>query len=279
MAGIKKALKSVGGGFATCGKFIGRNAAKGGKFIGRHSAKCGVFIGKKTAEGWRAIDPDVKRHIAQLPLLSYSLFVSKNEAIEPGEPDGHAPLIFVHGMGGNRGNFLLMAFYLRHRGRRRSYKIHFAPGQTMDEMAIALANFIRKVKKVTGKKQVEIVTHSLGGIIARLAINDHRIGPSVKSLIALAAPFNGTYPARYANTVNIRDLRPNSAFIKKLNSKPLPAHIRTVTFWSKNDLFVLPPESAIIEGAESVDMTPFTHYQYLFDPRCWGAVATTLGCR
>lgn len=236
----------------------------------------GKFVGAKAADGWRAIDPDVKRHFAQFPLLSYSLFVSRKEAIDPGQPDGHPPLIFVHGLGGNRGNFLLMAWYLHHRGRKRSYKIHFDLDQSVDEMAAALAKFIRDVKKATGEKQVDVVAHSLGGIIARLAITEHRLGSSVKTLITLGTPHKGTYSARFASTEKTKDLRVGSGMMKRLCGRPLPKTLRCVSFWSRNDVMILPAESAALECGEAVDMTPFTHFSYLIDPRSWGAVAAAL---
>ena len=246
------------------------------KAFGKAAVKSGKFVGRKAAEGWAAIDPDVKRHAAQIPLLSYSLFVSRNEVIDPGEPDGHPPLVFVHGLGGNRGNFLLMAWYLRLHGRSRSYKIHFDGGQSMDQMAAALARFIRAVRKATGEPQVDLVAHSMGGLVARLAVTEHRLGGSVKTLVTMGTPHRGTYPARYANTVNLRDLRPDSDLIRRVNSKPWPAKVRGVTFWSKGDLFVLPAESAAVPGTEQVDMSPFTHYSYLIDPRSWAAAARAL---
>ena len=246
------------------------------KAVGAAAVKGGRFVGRKAAEGWAAIDPDVKRHVAQIPLLSYTLFVSREEKIDPGEPDGHPPLVFVHGLGGDRGNFLLMSWYLRARGRKRSYKIHFQGGQSMEEMGAALARFIRAVKRATKARQVEVVAHSMGGLVARLAVTEHRLAPSVKTLITMGTPHAGTYPARYANTVNIRELRPDSALIRKINAKPWPAKVRGVTFWSKGDLFVLPAESAAAAGTEAVEMSPFTHYSYLIDPRSWAAVAGAL---
>ena len=246
------------------------------KIVGKSLARAGIWTGGKIAEGYRAIDPDVRRHIAQVPLLSYSLFVSRKESIDPGVDDGFPPLIFVHGLGGNRGNFLLMAGYFRFMGRKRSYKIHFDPGQSMDDMAAALAQFVRDVQTATGAAQVEMVAHSLGGVVARLAVNEHGIADAVKTLITLGSPHHGTYAARYANTETTRSLRPDSDMITRLNAKPWPGNIRGVTFFSSNDVFILPPEAATAEGTETIDVTPFTHYSYLFAPSSWQKVWAAL---
>ena len=245
-------------------------------WIGRNTARAGKNIGNRAVELYRKVDPDVARHLFQVPLLGYSLFVSRVEEIAPGVPDGHPPIIFVHGLGGSRGDFLLLSWYLRLLGRKRSYRIHFGAGQGVDDMAAALAAFIAQVKKVTGEPQVEIVAHSIGGIVSRLVIDECGLRDSVKTLITLGTPHHGTYSARYANTENTRVLRPDSDLMKRLKTRPLPGGVRFVNFWSRSDLLVLPAESAIIEGAEHVDVTPFTHLSYLISPKSWAAVGKIL---
>ena len=229
-------------------------------------------VGRFTARIYQSIDPDVIRHLAFSPLMAYSLFSSRTEKIHPQKPDGYPPLIFVHGLGGSRGDFLLMAGYFWLKGRSRAYRIHFRRGQTIPQMAQALARFIQKVKKATDEKKVEIVAHSLGGVISRIAVSDHDLASSVKTLVTLGAPHQGTHSARLLNTANLRDLRPNSDFMKKLCRKKWPKGVRGLSFWSRNDLLIVPPESAKLSGMQSVETTPFTHYSYLIDPRSWREV-------
>ncbi len=243
---------------------------------GRAAAIAGRFVAKQVAAGYRKIDPDVPRHLAQIPLLTYTLFSSSYQRIDPGASDGHPPLIFVHGLGGGRGDFLLMAQYLRLKGRKRSYRIKFEKGQSIDEMAAALARFVREVTRATEHKKVDIVAHSLGGVVARAAVIEHGIQSSVKTLITLGSPHRGTHPARYLHSKVIKDLRPESPYLKKLNRKRWPKKVRGLAFWSRNDLFILPPESGIGEGMEPVEATPFTHYSYLIDPLCWARVSEIL---
>lgn len=244
--------------------------------VGGGVVKAGAFVGNSVLENYRKIDPDVIRHLVQVPLLGYSLFVPKSGVIRPGEPDGYPPLIFVHGLAGNRGNFLLMSWYLRFLGRKRSYSIHFGAGQSIHGMTAALARFIRRVLKATGERRVAIVAHSLGGLIARLAIRDYGLAPSVETVVTLGTPHHGTYSARYANTAITREIRPDSALIRELEKQRWPRGIRGVSFWSRSDIMILPPESAALEGTQQIEMTPFTHYSYLIDPRSWAAVGRAL---
>ena len=244
--------------------------------IGRAAATAGAFIGRKAAEGYRFVDPDLRRHIFQTPLLAHTLFISTEEELEPQEPDGHPPLVFVHGLGGNRGNFFLMSKYLAFYGRKRSYKIHFKYGLSIEEMAAELTGFVEKVKEITGSDKVDIVAHSLGGLVARLAICELGLDRSVSRFITLGTPHKGSFPARLAASQRIMDLRPESELIKRLERVGLPEGVRCFSLWSKSDLLVLPPESAILEGSEAIEAKNFTHYSYLLDPSCWASVAALL---
>lgn len=264
------------GGALPVGSPRGAELAAAMLAVGRAAAKAGAFVGAKVAEGYRAIDPDVIRHLAHTPLLALASLGSRKEPVDPGEPDGHPPLLFVHGLGGNRGNFLPMALYLKLHGRQRSYRIHFDSGRSIDDMATELARFVEAVVEATGEPQVDLVAHSLGGLVCRVALADHPLQGKVRTLITLGTPHGGTHPARYANTPQTRDLRPGSPLVRRLAETPWPADVRGVTFWSRGDMFVLPAESAAVEGTEQIDVTPFSHYSYLIDPKSWVAVAQSL---
>ena len=248
----------------------------GVRAVGRALGAAGAYVGGSIADGYRAIDPDVTRHVLQIPLLGYSLIGAREATIEALPDDGHPPLVFVHGLGGSRGDFLLMARYLAFLGRRRSYRIHFDADHGVAERAAALAATVRRVLAVNDAARVDIVAHSLGGVVARLVLLDYGLEDRVRTLVTLGAPLAGTYPARYGNTPILRDLRPDSALMTRLRGAPWPTAVRGVSFWSRNDLFVLPPESAAAEGTEQIDATPATHYSYLVHPRSWDAVADAL---
>lgn len=243
---------------------------------GRAAATVGKAVARQVAKAYHSVDPDVFRHLAQVPLMSYSLLVPRRGGVEPGKSDGHPPLVFVHGLAGNRGNFLLMAGALWLRGRKRSYQVHLESERSIEELADDLARFVAEVVEASGEPQVEIVAHSMGGLVARLAVVDGGMDGAVKTLITLGTPHGGTYSARFANTPVTRDLRPESALIRRLVDLPWPDGVRCVALWSANDLLVVPGENAALEGAESIEMTPFTHYSYLVDPKGWSAVGRLL---
>ena len=244
--------------------------------VGRALGAAGAFVGRKVADGYRAIDPDVGRHVAQIPLLASTLLGARAAEVEAAPDDGHPPLVFVHGLGGSRGDFLLMSWYLATLGRKRSYRVAFDTGASIEERGAWLATYLREVLAVNDADQVDVVAHSLGGVAARVALTDPDIASRVRVLITLGSPHGGTYPARYGNTETLRELRPDSQLVARLKSAGWPEGVRGVTFWSRADLFVLPPESAAVEGTERIELTPFTHYSYLISPKSWVAVARAL---
>ncbi len=246
---------------------------------GRGLAAFGRFVGSRTAAAYRGIDPDVRRHIAQLPLMSYSLFGRGDKAVESLPADGHLPLVFVHGLGGGRGDFAPMAWYLRFLGRRRSYAIGFGTSGDIVSRAAELAAFIDEVIGVTGETKVDIVAHSLGGVVARVAILEHKLGKKVSHLVTLGSPHGGTYAARLGNTPVTHELRPGSPFMKHLAKRALPTSVKVSSCWSNSDLVIMPPESAALPGTFQVDLSPLTHYGYLIHPRAWAVVSQAIGSR
>ena len=241
--------------------------------LSRATGEAGRFVGRSVMEALHKIDPDVGRHLLQTPLLGLSLLAPKTDPVLPKKDDGCRPLVFVHGLGGNRGNFLGHAAFLALLGRTRSYSVHFGDDNDVDQMARSLVTFVDRVRNVTGAPQVDLVAHSLGGVVSRLAIQEYGMEDATASLVTLGSPHLGTHAARYANTEITRQLRPDSELIRKVNEKTWPRTIKSISFWSGGDLLILPSRAAILPGSEAIDATPFTHYSYLVDPAGWRMVA------
>lgn len=236
-----------------------------------------AVVGKGARDLYFSIDPDVRRHLAQTPLFAYRLIAPRSSDIDPVSGRDHRPVVFVHGLGGHHGDFLPMATYFRVGGRPCSYRIGFESGQSLEERAEALAECVRRVREATGPGRVDVVAHSMGGIIARMAIADHGLARSIRTLVTLGTPHGGTHAARYADTEIVRQLRPGSPLLKRLARARWPRGIRVVAFSSEADVFIVPAASARFRPAEHVDASPLTHYGYLLSPSSWRAVHRALG--
>jgi hypothetical protein len=264
-----QAMRRIGQGLAWTGAAIGRAA---------------VAVGRSVAGAYLAIDPDVRRHAAQLPLIGLTLLGGRHAPVEPLPDDGHCPVILVHGLQGHRGNFLPMQTFFRLIGRRRTYSVGLRPGASLPELAADLARFAAEVVERNGLPEgarIDLVAHSMGGLVSRLALADPVFARRVRTLVTLGTPHAGTYAARFASTYYTLELRPDSATVAALQAqlpwRGPPELPRLVALWSRGDIVLLPPEAARVDGAENVEVDGFTHFSYLLHPESWMKVHEVLG--
>ncbi|MGW2641434.1 esterase/lipase family protein [Streptomyces sp. NPDC001348] len=159
------------------------------------------------------------------------------------------PVVLLHGFVDNRSVFVLLRRSLLQHGRQRVLSLNYSP-LTRDIRVAAelLGRHIEEVCERTGSSRVDVVGHSLGGLIARYYVQrlggDHR----VRTLVTLGSPHGGTRVVPLANAHPIvRQMRPDSELIEEL-TRPAPG-CRTyfVSFWSDLDSLMDPLETARID--------------------------------
>ena len=228
---------------------------------------------KRSYEG---IAPEFRTHLGETPLLALTLLAPGKTPSRPLPPDGHRLIVFVHGLGGHRGNFVPMQTYFKWMGRSRSVSVGFPDRSSIEAMAEHLKRTIEELARdnqLAADNSIDIVAHSMGGIISRLALQDPAIAARVHSLVTLATPHHGTQLARYLDTTKIRALQPRSALLNELSSQlpwgSRPGMPRLLCFWTPQDLILLPPESAVVEGARAICVPESTHLGFVLKPRVW----------
>lgn len=111
-----------------------------------------------------------------------------------------------------------------------------------------LGRHIEEICERTGSERVDVVGHSLGGLIARYYVQ--RLGGDlrVRTLVTLGTPHTGTKVVPLANAHPIvRQMRPGSAVIEEL-TRPAPGcRTRFVSFWSDLDRVMDPLETACLD--------------------------------
>lgn len=235
---------------------------------------------KKISNGigrlFEKVNPDVWRELGYVTMSSYSLLLPRREEVVDRGDDGLLPVVLVHGLGGNRGLWLPLRLFLRVNGHRRMYAFGYEDG-TIEGHAEDLKEFVETVLQTTGEQQVDIVAHSLGGIISRYAIQRLGLGGTVRTLVTMATPHQGTYAAQYANTTLTRSLRPESDVIRDLNGDgPAGYPMRFFSICSNRDVYVVPAEGMKHPGAENVFLPDVSHTQYLVSPKVFRVVASCL---
>ena len=113
-------------------------------------------------------------------------FVLDHERLDPSAP--HPPLVLVHGFLGDPTNFLVLRRYLDARGIRSFTSFTYPPRIDYQRLACRLGETIEVVRAVTGAAEVDVVGHSLGGLIARYYV-EMTLDAPVRRLVTLGAPY------------------------------------------------------------------------------------------
>ena len=78
---------------------------------GSTCVKSGMMVGAYLQKKYRMIDPSLRTYLGDSSLLALSFLSSRKTPDKTLSEDGERLIIFVHGLGGHRGNFLPMQNY------------------------------------------------------------------------------------------------------------------------------------------------------------------------
>ncbi|GAA2549973.1 MULTISPECIES: esterase/lipase family protein [Streptomyces] len=159
------------------------------------------------------------------------------------------PVVLLHGFIDNRSVFLLLRRSLVQHGRQQIESLNYSP-LTCDIRIAAelLGRHIEQVCERTGSSRVDVVGHSLGGLIARYYVQRLGGDARVRTLVTLGTPHSGTRVAPLANAHPIvRQMRPGSPVLEELALPAPGCRTHFVAFWSDLDHIMEPLETACIE--------------------------------
>ncbi|MGW3954321.1 esterase/lipase family protein [Streptomyces sp. NPDC004752] len=206
-------------------------------------------------------------------LLYPTGIIQERRSQAPSPPDGAArlparpelPVVLLHGFIDNRSVFVLLRRNLAQQGRQCVQSLNYSP-LTCDIRTAAelLGKHIEEICERTGSPQVDIVGHSLGGLIARYYVQRLGGDSRIRTLVTLGTPHSGTRAVPFANAHPIvRQMRPGSDVIEELALPAPGCRTRFVSFWSDLDSVMDPLESACLDHpdllAENVPVTGIGH--------------------
>ncbi len=182
-------------------------------------------------------------------------------------------VVFVHGLAANRSGFLPLQAYLRMRGHDRQIAFNYRSSGSIERQALSLK---RTIDAGVGGGRIDLVAHSLGGLVSRCYVQLLGGERRVDRLITLGTPHHGTYAATFLPSAFVRQLLPESAFIRHLNERPVPESLQVTSIVAGRDLLIQPVESAACPFGDRVDFDDLGHVELLFRPRVFSEIASRL---
>ncbi|MER8234066.1 alpha/beta fold hydrolase [Streptomyces sp. NPDC094049] len=187
----------------------------------------------------------------RLVLYPTGIAAERRSSPEPPAPLSPArrPVVLLHGFVDNRSVFLLLRRSLTRHGRDRVESLNHSP-LTCDlrAAAVLLGRRVEEIATRTGAAEVDIVGHSLGGLIARYYVQCLGGDTRVRTLVTLGTPHSGTTVAPLADAHPlVRQMRPGSGVLRELAGPAPDCRTRFVSFWSDLDQMMSPVETARLD--------------------------------
>ncbi|MFJ1863656.1 esterase/lipase family protein [Streptomyces sp. NPDC088097] len=197
---------------------------------------------------------------------------------------GHAypPVLLLHGFTDNRSVFVLLRRALGAGGRRRVETYNYSPfTRDLRVTARHLARRVEELCERSGQDRVDLVGHSLGGLVARYYVQRLGGDARVRTLVTLGTPHGGTRVAPFMDAHPlVRQMRPGSPVMAEL-AAPVPGcRTRCVAFWSEFDALMEPTGTARIAHPDlnptNVQVTGIGHLALPVHPAVVTAVRRVL---
>jgi predicted alpha/beta hydrolase family esterase len=180
---------------------------------------------------------------------------------------GERPLILCHGYRHNRSAFFLLRYRLRKAGWGNVVVPNFRPvSASVPHFAEQLSEKARLAMSDAGCDKVDLVGHSMGGLVVRYFIEKLGGASCVGTAITVGAPHRGTKMAALGLFKTADQFRTDSSLIKDLCGQASShGSVNVVSVWSDFDNMVLPPENAMLpQPCDSFMVRGVGHVAMLF---------------
>lgn len=184
-------------------------------------------------------------------------------------------VVLVHGFLARAAFWRGLQLSLHHRGRPTTAVELGWPLGGVDSYVPALRDAVQ------GDPPVDVVTHSMGGLVLRATLRDHPpLRPMVRSVITLGTPHHGTEAARGLPAHlprDLGDLQPDSPYLQALPPLPeLLPHAQRHAVAAVHDIVAFPPERVLPPGMQHHVLHALGHNGLLTEPRVHHLIGSLL---
>lgn len=184
-------------------------------------------------------------------------------------------VILLHGLFHNRAVWFLMKRRLEQCGFV-VVTVNLPPWQDIDRLARRVEEAIDDTLIALDVERVDLVGHSMGGILARYYVQTKDNACRVDHCVLLGTPNAGSKLAPFAISPLGHLLMPGSDFLTDLAAAPFPKDSRFTSIYSNHDNIVIPSESAQLSGVDNLELDWLGHTTLLFHPDSHNAVVDAL---
>ena len=187
------------------------------------------------------------------------------------------PIVLVHGIWNRAEIFTTLKTYLE-ASNHIVYALSMTPNNgdaLLESLSHQLAAFIDS--KLAPQQQFNLLGFSMGGLVCRYYVQ--RLGglSRIKKLVTVSTPHQGTFLALGSDRPGIRQMCPNSDFIKALNQDAdCLKQLQFFSFWTPFDLLILPPWSSLIRSGQTQRLLIPSHNRMIKDRQALSAIAQAL---
>jgi pimeloyl-ACP methyl ester carboxylesterase len=189
---------------------------------------------------------------------------------------GPRPVILLHGYAMNRANFLPLARRLAKAGLGPIHGFEYWTLGKVSTAARRLATFVDEVLAATGAEKVDLVGHSMGGLVGRYYVALGGGAGRVHNLITIGSPHSGAIVSGAGIGRPSRELAPGSPFLERLGSAATPPGVRVTAIWSRADALVPSARDAHLPGADEIVYDDLGHLSLLVSRRVAAEVISRL---
>lgn len=201
------------------------------------------------------------------PLLPFYYLAGRRLAAGRGRP-----VVCVHGYGQNRVDFLWLSSVLGRRGFGPFYGFNYWPLGRPRAAARQLLRFVERVRAETGAADVDLLCHSMGGLVALEALGAGE--PAFRRIVTIGTPHRGVAWQGPILGLSAGLLRRGTRLVREGH----PLAVSVLSIYSTHDNVIGTPDTGSLTavGGRDVVVPGLGHLALLFDRRVADAIATFL---
>lgn len=207
-----------------------------------------------------------------LLVVPFGLFNPRNHPHQRGE----TPVLLLHGLFNNRASWFWFKRYLARQGFNNLATINLSSWHNEEVLTELVAKKVDELRHRLGVDKVHLVSHSMGGIIARNYLQLRGGAGKVDRCITLGSPHFGSKLTPFALSPLGRVLVPGSDFLQRLAAAPPPEGVRLTNIYTTKDNMVLPNTNAQLPWGEAIELNGLGHTGLIYRKPALEAVNSAL---